>query len=57
MGPESALKVQVEGDTGALPKRFRLNGRTVEIAENIDVWHGADYRYFKVKGEDCGARS
>jgi len=32
--------------------RIRFDGRQVEIAENIDQWHGADYRYFKVKGGD-----
>jgi len=54
MEPEAALKIHVEEWTGpgALLKRFRLNRRAVEIAENIDVWQGADYRYFKVKGED-----
>jgi len=55
MKAKTALEVHVEsecGDLGAMPKRFRLNGREVGIAENIDVWHGANYRYFKVKGED-----
>jgi hypothetical protein len=34
------------------PRRFHLDGRTVEIVESADQWHGADYRYFKVKGDD-----
>ncbi|MCA1409347.1 hypothetical protein I6F26_19635 [Ensifer sp. IC3342] len=33
-------------------RRFYLNGRQIEVTENIDQWHGADYRYFKVKGSD-----
>ncbi|WEX89039.1 hypothetical protein PZN02_001580 [Sinorhizobium garamanticum] len=33
-------------------RRFCLNGRQIEVTENIDQWHGADYRYFKVKGSD-----
>jgi len=55
MKAEAALEIQVEsepGDPEAMPKRFRLNGRKVEIAENIDVWHGPNYRYLKVKGGD-----
>ena len=31
-------------------RRIRFDGRQIEIAENIDQWHGADYRYFKVRG-------
>jgi hypothetical protein len=34
------------------PRRFHLDGRKVEIVECDDQWHGADYRYFKVKGDD-----
>jgi hypothetical protein len=55
MKAKSALEVHVEAGPGhpeAAPKRFRLNGRRVEIAENIDVWHGPSYRYYKVKGDD-----
>ena len=33
-------------------RRFRFDSRQVEIAENVDQWHGADYRYFKVRGSD-----
>ncbi|MBP1887584.1 hypothetical protein [Sinorhizobium mexicanum] len=33
-------------------RRFCLNGRPIEVSENIDQWHGADYRYFKVRGSD-----
>jgi hypothetical protein len=49
------LQVKVESEAGPFgdsPKRFHLDGRQVEIAENIDRWHGAGYCYFKVKGDD-----
>ncbi|WP_027998788.1 hypothetical protein [Sinorhizobium arboris] len=50
------MQVQVETfmDDGGAEKlrRFYLNGRQIEVAENIDQWHGADYRYFKVRGSD-----
>ena len=49
------LRIKVESESGPFgqaPKRFRLDGREVEIAENIDRWHGAGYCYFKVKGDD-----
>jgi hypothetical protein len=29
-----------------------MDGRDIEIAENIDQWYGAGYRYHKVKGQD-----
>ena len=35
-----------------MPRRFHLGRRKVEIVESDDQWHGADYRYFKVKGDD-----
>ena len=35
-----------------MPRRFRLDGREVEVVDNIDQWHGPDYRYFKVRGDD-----
>jgi hypothetical protein len=50
------MQVQVESyvDEGGVKKlrRFYLAGREIEVAENIDQWHGVDYRYFKVKGKD-----
>ena len=56
MGATATLQVHVESEPGAhgieTPRRFRLDGRKVEIVENIDQWHGHDYRYFKVKGDD-----
>jgi hypothetical protein len=35
-------------------RRFRFDGRAVEVIDNIDQWHGADYRYVKVRGSDGG---
>ncbi|ASY72246.1 hypothetical protein N181_29065 [Sinorhizobium fredii USDA 205] len=50
------MQVQVETfvDKGGAEKlrRLYLNGRQIEVAENIDQWHGADHRYFKVRGGD-----
>ena len=33
-------------------RRFRLDSRVIEVANNIDQWHGAGYRYVKVRGYD-----
>jgi len=33
-------------------RRIRFDSRQIEILENIDQWHGPDYRYFKVRGSD-----
>jgi hypothetical protein len=53
---EHAMKVQVEtyvDESGvAKIRRFHLDSRVVEVAENIDQWYGADYRYVKVRGSD-----
>jgi hypothetical protein len=50
------MQVQVETyvDEGGAEKlrRFRLDGRVVEVTDNIDQWHGADYRYVKVRSSD-----
>ena len=50
------MQVDVERNSGGIdvegPKRFRLDGRRVEIIENIDRWFGPDYAYFKVRGDD-----
>jgi len=50
------MQVQVETyvDEGGAEKlrRFRFDSRVVEVADNIDQWHGADYRYVKVRGSD-----
>ncbi len=34
------------------PQRFTLGSRVIEVAEILDQWHGSDYRYFKLRGED-----
>ncbi len=50
------MRVEVEsypGYRGAeMVRRLRMDGRDIEIAENIDQWHGPGYRYHKVKGHD-----
>ncbi len=49
------MEVQVETyvDQGVEKlSRIRFDSRQIEIAENIDQWHGPDYRYFKVRGSD-----
>lgn len=50
------MRIEVEAllDEGGVEKlrRFYLAGRKIEVAENIDQWHGAGYRYFKVRGGD-----
>ena len=33
-------------------RQFRLDGCTIDVSDNLDQWHGADYRYFKVKDEE-----
>ena len=33
-------------------RRIRFDSRQIKITDNIDQWHGADYRYFKVRGSD-----
>ncbi len=35
-----------------MPRQFRLDGREIEVIDNLDQWHGPHYRYFKVKGND-----
>jgi hypothetical protein len=50
------MRVHVERDAGDVNggklKCFRLDGRTVEVIENLDRWYGSDYAYFKVRGDD-----
>ena len=50
------MQVWVETHTGhggvEMPRRFRLDGREVEVVDNLDQWHGAYDRYFKVRGDD-----
>lgn len=50
------MRVEVESDAGDSgieePRRFHLDGRSVEVVENVDRWFGRNYCYFKVKGDD-----
>jgi hypothetical protein len=50
------MLVQVETYTGhggvEMPRRFRLDGREIEVSDNLDQWPGPDYRYFKLRGGD-----
>jgi hypothetical protein len=50
------MRIEVEMHSGyrdfEVPWRFSLDGREVKVSNNLDQWHGADYRYFKLKGDD-----
>jgi len=50
------MRVEVESYTGdrgvEMVRRLRLDGRDIEIADNIDQWPGPGYCYHKVKGRD-----
>jgi hypothetical protein len=50
------MRVLVETSAGnggvEMPRRFRLDGREVEVTNNLDQWHGAQDRYFKLMGDD-----
>jgi hypothetical protein len=50
------MQIEVEMHSGyggfKVLRRFRLDGHEVKVADNLDQWHGADYRYFKLKGDD-----
>ena len=35
-----------------MPRRFHFDERCIEVTENLDQWHGPDYRYFKIRGND-----
>jgi hypothetical protein len=35
-----------------MPRRICFDERCIEVAENLDQWHGPDYRYFKLRGDD-----
>lgn len=52
------MQVQVEtyvdeGGAERLPRLY-LDSRVIEVVDNIDQWHGADYRYVKVRDCDGG---
>jgi hypothetical protein len=48
----SRRHIHVEGETNEdkveTPRRFRLDGRTIEIAENINRWCGPSYRHLRL---------
>ena len=50
------MKVRVEtyeGQGGVdMLRRLYFDGREIEESSNLDQWHGADYRYLKVKDAD-----
>ena len=48
------IQVDTHSDPGgwSMPRGFYLGARYVAIAETIDQWFGADYRYVKVTGDD-----
>ena len=50
------MRVRVETYSGyggmEMPRRIYFDERRIDVAENLDQWHGPDYRYFKVKGDD-----
>jgi hypothetical protein len=50
------MQVRVETFAGyggvEMPRRFSLDARVIDVAENLDQWHGPDYRYFKIRGSD-----
>jgi len=35
-----------------MPRRIHLAGHRARVVETIDQWHGSDYRYVKVMGDD-----
>lgn len=48
------VRVETYVDEGGVEKlrRFRFDSRVIDVADNIDQWHGAGYRYVKVRGHD-----
>jgi len=49
------MRVEVETNQVqdlAMPRRFRLDAREIEVVEILDQWFGADHRYCKLRGGD-----
>jgi hypothetical protein len=50
------MQVYVERDADDIgvgkPKRFSVDGRRIEVVDNLDRWFGRDYAYFKIRGDD-----
>jgi hypothetical protein len=38
--------------TVATPQRLHLGERVIAVVEVLDRWLGADYGYFKIRGDD-----
>jgi hypothetical protein len=49
------MQIWVESDLSAdgrlMPRRVWFDGRHVDVEEMLDQWHGANYRYVKVRGD------
>jgi len=52
------VQIQVESLTVhngmPMPQRFCFNGLRVDVTETLDQWHGPDYRYVRIKGDNGG---
>ena len=52
------MQIQVESLTVhngmPMPQRFCFNGLRVDVTETLDQWHGPDYRYVRIKGDNGG---
>jgi hypothetical protein len=50
------VQVRVETFAGhggvEMPRRVYFDERCIEVVDNLDQWHGLDYRYFKLRGDD-----
>jgi len=49
------MRVEVDSSEAhglSMPRRFRLDGRVLEVVKVLDQWFGTDYRYCKVTGGD-----
>jgi hypothetical protein len=49
------MRVEVDADEAhgmPMPRRIRIDERLIEVAEVLDQWFGAGYRYCKVRGDD-----
>ena len=50
------MRVSVDTSVGhgdvVMPRRFRLGGREIDVADNLDQWPGSGYCYFKLRGGD-----
>jgi hypothetical protein len=55
-GNGTVMRISVDtyiGHNGVeMPRRFRLDGREIDVCDNIDQWFGSEYCYFKVRGAD-----